>query len=526
MFNYEFPYRSQRMPVFARNVVATSQPLAVQAGISTLQQGGNAVDAAIAMAITLTVVEPVNNGIGGDAFAIVWDGNQLHGINGSGRSPAAWTYDRFAHLQQMPSRGWDSITVPGEVSVWVELSRRFGRLPFGELFTPAIEYAAKGNPVSPKTAQLWRQAVDTFKDFAEFIKTFTIDGRAPQPGEIFRCPQQADTLREIAATAGESFYRGELARKMAACAKAEGGLMTFDDLANHRPEWVEPLAMDYRDVTLHELPPNGQGIAALISLAVLDRFDLHKYPVDSADNLHLQIEATKFGLAAIKQHLADPQFMTEDPSSFLDTSYIASLAEKIDMNRAQFPDLDRGHDGGTVYLTTADASGLMVSFIQSNFQGFGSGIVIPGTGISLQNRGYGFSLEKGHPNQVAGGKRPYHTIIPGFVTQAGRPLLSFGVMGGHFQAQGHVQMMTRIFDYGQNPQAAADAPRWYCLDDGRLAVEPGFTDTALSELARRGHVIVTGLPESSFGGAQLIYKLDDCYLAASDPRKDGGAAGW
>jgi len=523
---WNFPYRSGRMPVMARNIVATSQPLAAQAGIRVLQEGGNAVDAAVAAAIALTVVEPASNGIGGDAFAIVWDGRRTHGINGSGKSPQAWTYERFAHSGKMPERGWDTVTVPGAVSVWASLSGKFGRLPFERLFGPALRYAVDGFPVSPKTAGAWTMAAESLRDFPGFRETFLVQGRAPVAGEIFRCPEQAGTLREIAETKGESFYRGRLAEKIAQCSKNENGLMSLEDLALHKPEWILPLSQNYRDVTLHELPPNGQGLAALIALGILGRFELSRYPVDSADSIHLQIEAMKLAFADMKKHLADPAYMTASPEEFLRPEYLESRAAMIDMRMTKSPVSGIPYDGGTVYLTTADSEGMMVSYIQSNYMGFGSGIVIPGTGISMQNRARGFTLEKGHPNQVDGGKRPYHTIIPGFVTSDGNPILSFGVMGGHMQAQGHVQIMTRVFDYGQNPQVACDAPRWFISEDSKIAIEPGFPQKTLSELSERGHSIITDIPESTFGGAQLILKADSCYIAGSDHRKDGLAVGY
>lgn len=526
MFDWDFPYASQRMPVIARNVVATSQPLAAQAGLRMLLKAGNAIDAAVGTAIALTVVEPTSNGIGSDAFAIIWDGTEFHGINGSGRSPSSWTYEKFAQQEKMPLLGWDSVTVPGAVSVWVELSRRFGRLPFEDLFEPAIHYAADGFPVSPKTASLWGSAPEIYKDFPDFKKTFLPVGGSPEAGEMFKCRDQAKTLEEIAKTSGESFYRGKLAASIAGCSRKQGGSLSLEDLATHKAEWVKPLFEEYRGLSLHELPPNGQGLAALMALGILKHFDLKDYPVDSADSIHLQIEAMKLSFADIKQHLADPEFMSVDCAALLDSDYLSSRAELISMGKAGHPKTGIPHDKGTVYLATADSDGLMVSFIQSNFWAFGSGIVIPGTGISLQNRGYGFTLEHGHPNQVDGGKRPYHTIIPGFATKDGFPIMSFGVMGGHMQPQGHVQMMVRVFDYGQNPQTASDAPRWCLLEDMRVAVEPGFSSSVLDDLSDRGHEIVTGLPEQTFGGAQLIYRMDDHYVAASDHRKDGSAVGF
>jgi len=421
----------------AKNIVATSQPLAVRAGLEIMQRGGNAVDAALAPAITLTVVEPTGCGIGSDAFAIVWDGSKLHGINGSGRSPAAWTYGKFSHLNDMPKTGWDTVTVPGAVSVWTALSERFGKLPFETLFDSAINYAENGFPVSSRIAAQWKTAVESYRDFPEFIKTFTVNGRAPEPGEMFKCPRQAVTLREIAVTKGESFYKGELAKKIAECSLEEGGLMTLEDLANHESEWVDPISVKYRGYELYEIPPNGQGLAALIALGILDNYDLKSFPVDSADSIHLQIEAMKIGFEVVKRYLADPEFMRVDYLDFLKPEFLKKQSSRIKLNRVLIPDGDIPYDKGTVYLTAADENGMMVSFIQSNYMGFGSGIVIPETGIAMQNRGRGFSLEKGHPNQVDGSKRPYHTIIPALVMKGDMPVMSFGVMGGHMQPQGH-----------------------------------------------------------------------------------------
>ena len=524
-FDYSFPYPSQRMPVLARNIVATSEPLAAQAGLRMLLKGGNAVDAAIAAAITLTVVEPTSNGIGSDAFAIVWDGTALHGINASGRSPAALTPGHFAGKSEMNPRGWDAVTVPGAVSAWVALSEKFGSLPFDDLFEPAVEYAGKGYILAPITAQGWAGAKGVFGGFPSFVETFLPDGQAPKAGERVVLPDHAKTLCRIAATKGEAFYRGDIAERIAAHAKATGGLMTVEDLESHHPDWVEPLSIDYHGVSLHEIPPNGQGIAALIMLGILRHKNIRDFPVDSADSLHLQIEAMKLAFADGYRYIADPASMDISPKSLLDPGYLAERARLIDMKKAQDPVYGIPPRGGTVYLTAADAHGMMVSYIQSNFQGFGSGIVIPGTGIAMQNRGYCFTLEKGHPNQVGGRKRPYQTIIPGFVTREGRPLMSFGVMGGPMQPQGHAQMMVRIFDYGQNPQTASDAPRWRVLGGLKVALEKGFDSAVIEELSARGHDIQIDTA-SSFGGAQLIYRLDDGYCAGSDHRKDGQAVGY
>ncbi len=525
-FQWNFPYPSRRMPVLARNVVATSQPLAAQAGLRMLLKGGNAVDAALAAAITLTVVEPTSNGIGSDAFAIIWDGQTLHGLNASGRSPAAWTPERFASRDSMPVHGWDAVTVPGAVSAWVTLSERFGVLPFSELFAPAISYARDGFIVSPVVAGRWQQAVQTYAAFPEFLEAFAPNGRAPKAGERFVFPEQATTLERIAETRGKAFYQGELAEKTATHSKASGGGMTMADLAAHQADWVEVIAHTYRGFTLHEIPPNGQGLTALIMLGILEHWNLQSFPVDSADSLHLQLEAMKLAFADAYRYISDPATMDINYQDLLHPEYLSQRAKCIDLKKAQYPNYGIPPESGTVYLTAADASGMMVSFIQSNYQGFGSGIVVPGTGISLQNRGYGFVLTPGHPNQVGGRKRPFHTIIPAFVTRDGQPLMSFGVMGGSMQPQGHAQMMIRLVDYGQNPQAAADAPRWRVMEHGTILMEPGFRPAVLAELQNRGHQITVSDQFWNFGGAQLIYKLENGYVAASEPRKDGQAVGF
>lgn len=532
-FNYDFPYTSQRMPVMAKNVVATSQPLAAQAGLQMMRMGGNAVDAAIAAAIALTVVEPTSNGIGSDGFCILWDGKALHGLNASGRSPAGWTPEYFSAkypaLSTIPVRGWDSVTVPGAVSQWVELSRKFGKLPFEALFAPAIGYARDGYMVSPITAVSWARQAEMLKEQPDFVRDFTPQGRAPKPGEKWILRGQAETLEAIAASNGESFYNGDLASKIAAHARAGGGALSEADLASHRCDWVGTIHMDYRDVRLHEIPPNGQGLAALLALGMLEHFDLASYPVDSADSVHLQLEAMKLAFADAHRYVADSAFMDIPVASLLDRKYLAERAKLIRRDVANAPAFGIPRHGGTVYLTTADASGMMVSFIQSNYMGFGSGVVVPGTGISMQNRGHGFSLAPGHPNQVAPNKRPFQTIIPGFLTdRQNNPLMSFGVMGGHMQPQGHAQMVIRMIDYQQNPQAASDAPRWIVNADFSIGLEPGFNPQTVEALAKRGHKIAAAEAVNfAFGGAQLIWRSgDDGYVAGSDHRKDGLAVGY
>ncbi len=526
-FTWDFPYASQRMPVLAANVVATSQPLAVQAGVRALQKGGNAVDAILATAIALTVVEPTMNGIGSDAFALVWDGKRLHGLNASGRSPQAWTPERFAGLQSMPRTGWDSVTVPGAVSAWAALSAKFGKLAFAELFASGIDYAERGFLVSPTVARQWQTQGPQLQDQPGFADAFLPGGTAPSAGQVFRFPAQARTLQAIAESRGETFYRGTLAQKIAAASRAQGGAMTEADLAAHEPDWVEPIGQDYGGLRLHEIPPNGQGIAALMMLGILEHFDLADAPVDSADSLHLQIEAMKLAFADAYCYVADPKAMTVLPEQLLDPAYLRQRAALIDRTRAQ----DFGHGvpppSGTVYLTAADASGMMVSYIQSNYSGFGSGVVIPDTGISMQNRGFGFRLEPGHPNQVAPCKRPFHTIIPAFATRDGDALMSFGVMGADMQPQGHAQMVIRVADYRQNPQAAADGPRWKVFSGRQVAVEHALSPQVVAELARRGHEVRhTERWNMEFGSAQLVYRVDGGYVAASDPRRDGQAAGF
>ncbi|ANN65146.1 gamma-glutamyltransferase family protein [Bordetella bronchialis] len=526
---WSFPYTSQRMPVLADNVVSTSQPLAASAGLSMLMRGGNAMDAALATAIALTVVEPCMNGIGGDAFAIVWDGRSLHGLNASGRAPAAWTPERYAHLDSMPFRGWDAVTVPGAVSAWRAASERFGSLPFEDLFEPAIRLARDGYPVSPTVQRQWQAQVPGLIGQPGYAEAFAPHGRAPLPGERFVCPGQADTLEKIARSKGESFYRGELAAAIAAHARNTGGSITEADLAAHRADWVEPIRMKYRDVELVEIGPNGQGIGALMALGMLDTLELGALPVDSAASLHLQLEAMKLAFADMYAYVGDPAAMTDVTAShLLDRDYLARRARLIDPRRAAYPGPGNPHGGGTVYLTAADSKGMMVSFIQSNFKGFGSGVVVPGTGIALHNRGWGFSTRAGHPNQVGPGKRPFHTIIPGFVMRDGQPLMTLGLMGGSMQAQGHAQVLCRLADHGQNPQAASDAPRWRIKDDNRgVAMEWNMPAETLQGLKDLGHD-VTQSPrfDTEFGCAQMALRLESGgYLAASDHRKDGYAVG-
>ena len=483
-FDWEAAYASRRSPLFARQVVATSQPLAAQAGVAMLRAGGNALDAALAAAIALTVVEPCSNGIGSDLFALVWDGRELAGLNASGRAPAAWSAELFGQAAAMPRAGWNTVTIPGAVSGWVALSQRFGKLPFADLFVPAITYARDGYAVSPIIADKWAKAVPILGAVPGFAEHFLPRGRAPAPGERFATPAMAATLETIAVTRGEAFYRGELAAKMVAHAHAHGGVHTLEDFAAHICDWVAPLALTYRGTTVHELPPNGQGIAALMALGILEHFDLSSHRVDSGAVQHLQIEAMKLAFADVYRYVADPRAMT-------------------------------------------DENGMLVSLIQSNYMGFGSGIVVPGTGISLQNRGTGFSLQPGHPNRVGPGKRPFQTIIPGFATRDGKAYASFGVMGGAMQPQGHVQTLVRLLDFRQQPQAALDAPRWKVNAGVSVDLESGMEPAVREGLAARGHQFAS-IPDAymDFGAGQFIVCAEDGYVAGSDPRRDGQAAGF
>ena len=540
-FDWSTGYASQRSPVFARNVVSTSHPLAAQAGLRMLQAGGNAVDAAIATAAVMTIVEPCSNGLGSDAFCILWDGQQLHGLNASGCAPQAWTPEYFrnkygADAATPPKRGWDSVTVPGAVSAWTTLHARFGKLPFADLLAPAIEVAERGFAVPVIIQHKWTNAASLPEITSQpgFAQAFLPKGRAPLVGEQFAFAEAARTLKLIAQTKGEAFYRGEVAAAAEAHAAAYGGAMTAADFAAYRPEWVTPIARNYRGYTLHEIPPNGQGIAALIALGILEKFDIAALPVDGVASQHLQIEAMKLAFADVYAYVAEPRSMRLTVAQMLDDNYLAARAKLIDLSRAQDFGPGHGPQGGTIYLTAADASGMMVSFIQSNYMGFGSGVVVPGYGLSLQNRGHGFNLRSGSDNCVGPGKRPFHTIIPAFLTKAGRPVMSYGVMGGDMQPQGHMQTLVRMLDYKQHPQAACDAPRWRYFG-GIVNNEAGFNPATAQGLRSLGHRVEPFADSyQDYGAGQFIWRLDEGlgdvnvtgYAAASDPRRDGQAAGF
>ena len=533
-FNFNNPYTTTRIPVFARNVVSTSHPLAAQAGLRMLWKGGNAVDAAIAAAAVMTLCEPCSNGLGSDSFAILWDGKKLHGLNSSGPAPAAWNPEYFSRkygdAATPPKRGLDSASVPGAVASWVALSERFGKLPFADLLEPAIDIGERGYLVAVVIQQKWALAAPELGSQPGWAQAFLPRGRAPNVGELFEFKAAARGLRLIAETKGQALYGGEIAQAIEKFSKENGGAMTAKDLAAFKPEWVETISRNYRGHTLHEIPPNGQGIAALIALGIVEKFDLASMPVDSADSTHVQIEAMKLAFADVYRYVAERSAMEVTTEQMLDDGYLASRAKMIDMKRAQEFVPGNPVKGGTIYLTAADESGMMVSFIQSNYMGFGSGCVEPTFGVSLQNRGHGFSLRPG-PNQVAPGKRPFHTIIPAFLTKQGRPVMSFGVMGGNMQPQGHMQTLVRMLDYGQNPQAACDAPRWRFNAGLEINVEHQMDAQLVGELRARGHQMdVIDDNYQDFGAGQFIWLAGDPgregYIAASDSRRDGLAAGF
>ena len=546
-FNHHNPYTSTRIPLFARNVVSTSHPLGAQAGLSMLHKGGNAVDAAIAAAAVMTICEPVSNGLGSDAFCILWDGRALHGLNASGRAPAAWTEAYFRakygpNASTPPKRGFDSVTVPGAVSSWVALSERFGKLPFADLLAPAIDIAERGYCVPPIVQGKWQAPVEELQSQPGFAQAFLPFGRAPAVGELFQFKAAARALRAIAATRGEAFYQGEIAAAIEQFSSQNGGSLKASDFAAHQVEWVKPIAKPYRGFELHEIPPNGQGIAALMALGILEKCDISALAPDGVDAQHLQIEAMKLAFADVYRYVSEGSTMEITVEQMLDDTYLASRAKLIDTKRAQVFNAGTPNDphrrGGTIYLTAADESGMMVSFIQSNYMGFGSGCVEPTFGISLQNRGHGFSLNANSPNVVAPGKRPFHTIIPAFLTQNGLPQMSFGVMGGNMQPQGHLQTLVRMLDYGQNPQVACDAPRWRFNQGLEINVEAAMPSGTVQALSERGHQMeVINDSYQDFGAGQFIWKSAESdskpdsntqigYIAASDARRDGQAVGF
>lgn len=537
-FSQHSPYASQRSATYARRgMVAASQPLASQIGRDMLAQGGNAVDAAIATAAALTVVEPTGCGIGGDAFALVWIAadnqgkGKLHGLDASGKAPASLSAEavrRDGH-ERMPLYGWTPVTVPGIPAAWAELSRRFGKLDFATLLAPAIRLARDGFPVSPVISELWQRGEDTFRQHLDgpatqaWFDTFTPEGQAPRPGQLFRCEAQARTLEALAESHCESFYRGELAQRIDAFSQRTGGYLRGEDLAGYRPDWVEPISVNYRGYDVWEIPPSGQGVVALMALRILEGLEItHR---DDPRTLHHQLEAMKLAFIDGQAHVTQPEFMTHSIESLLSDAYTDTRRALIG-ERALDPTPGKPSAGGTVYLATGDADGNMVSFIQSNYHGFGSGVVIPDTGIAMQNRGHGFSLDPGHDNALAPGKKTYHTIIPGFLSREGVALGPFGVMGGFMQPQGHVQVVMNLVDFGLNPQAALDAPRWQWMGQRRIGLEADFPTHLAREMAARGHDVRMAHDSTGFGRGQVIVRDPDSgvYCGGTEPRTDASIA--
>jgi gamma-glutamyltranspeptidase / glutathione hydrolase len=510
-------------------MVATSQPLASAAGLRILQEGGNAVDAAVAAAATLCVVEPMMVSPGGDLFAMVWDAKrkELRGINASGRSPKAISIDELKRrgINRMPSDGIYTVTVPGVVDGWAKLLERYGTMKLDRVLRPAIEYAERGFPVTDVIASDWQAAL-SYKDEPDFAATFLPHGRPPEPGEIFANKNLAGTLKKIAAGGPDAFYRGEIAAKIVKFAQGKGGFHTLQDFADQTSNWVDPISVNYRGYAVYEMPPNGQGLAALEMLNILEGFDLGKLGHNSAEYLHLLVEAKRLAFIDRARHIADPAFYQAPLDKLLSKEYAAEMRNRIPADRVANPPTaePRGGDD-TVYLTVVDKDHNVVSLIQSIFSAFGSGLVAGDTGIVLHNRGAGFSFDPQSPNRLEGGKRPFHTIIPAMVLKDGKPWLSFGVMGGDMQAQGHVQVLLNIIDFGMDVQRAGEQPRFRDFDSG-LALESAIGADVRKGLEAKGHRLTTS--PGGFGGYQaiMIDPKTGALFGGSDPRKDGCAIGW
>lgn len=529
----KYSYPSRRSVVYGRRgMVCTSQPLAAQAGLDIIKAGGNAIDAAIATAACMTVLEPTANGIGGDAFALVWTKGKLHGLNASGKAPMAISAEKVRELghTEMPQRGWIPVMVPGAPSAWAELSRTFGRLPLTEVLKPAISYAREGYPATPLTAYSWQKAYKQFKEILKddchrgWFETFAPEGNVPNPGSMVQLKDHANTLEKIAETNAEAFYRGELAEKIDAFSRETGGFIRKEDLNAYWCEWVDPIHVNYKGYDVWEIPPNGDGIIALMALNILKGFDYSCR--DCADTFHKQLEAMKLAFADGKQYVADKRYMRVSTDEMLNDAYAAERRALI-TDVAQEPEPGKPNSGGTIYLCTADGEGNMVSYIQSNYMGFGSGVVVPGTGISLQNRGASFSLNDEEANCLGPGKKVFHTIIPAFLTKDGEAVGPFGIMGGPMQPQAHVQVVMNTVDFMMNPQEALDAPRWQWTGGKKILVERTFPYAVTEELVRRGHEITVAAENITFGRGQIIWRNEEGVLCgASEPRADGMVAAW
>jgi len=539
------PFATRSEVIATHGMVATSHPLATQIGLDVLKKGGNAIDAAIAANAALGLMEPVSNGVGGDLFAIVWDAKtkKLYGYNGSGRSPKSLTLQWFEEhdYKAIPPTGPLPVSVPGAVDGWFALHRRFGKLPMRQVLAPTIAYAREGFPVTELIAHYWKLSVPKLGKYPGFTEQFTKDGKAPAKGEIWKNPNLADTLQSIADGGRDAFYKGRIAHVIGDYFKANGGFLSYDDLASHEGEWVEPVSTNYRGVDVWELPPNGQGIAALQMLNILEGYDFSKIPFGSTEHVHLFAEAKKLAFEDRAKFYADPAFAKAPVDWLISKDYAAERRKLISPDKAMKAVEPGTHklDGDTIYMTTADKDGNMVSLIQSNYRGMGSGMAPPGLGFILQDRGEMFVLKDGHANTYAPGKRPFHTIIPAFITKNGAPWISFGVMGGDMQPQGHAEIVMNLIDFGMNLQEAGDAPRIQhegstspeaqaepMQDGGWIDLESGFPYETVRGLMQKGHSV--RFANGPYGGYQAIEwdAKNKVYVGASEGRKDGQAAGY
>ena len=535
MLNYDplyQPFASNRFCVTALNgMVATGSNLASAAGLEVLRKGGNAIDAAVATAAALTVVEPTANGLGSDSFALVYVKDKLYGLNSSGYSPSGITAEQVKQTSSdgtMPKFGWTPVMVPGAVKAWPTLVNRFGKLSLAEDLAPAIAYAEQGYPLSPMLAKMWERSTRLFHErfdgkpeFDQWFKTFTKQGESYHFGEIVKLPNHGRTLRLIAETNGDAFYKGEIAEQLLRQSERDGGYFRREDLSEYESEWVEPIHVNYRGYDVWEIPPNGQGIVALMALNILKEFQFDSW---NAEAVHRQLEAMKIAFADGKHFVTDPKKMTMDYRDLLKPEYGAARAKKI-VDAAGLPTHGTPPKSGTVYLCTADNEGNMVSYIQSNYMGFGSGITLEGYGVTLANRGADFSLQEADANYLEPHKKSYHTIIPGFLTKDGKAVGPFGVMGGYMQPQGHVQVVQNLVDFHLNPQMALDAPRWQWLKEKTVEIEPSFDNAVAQQLASRGHDIQVALNPESFGRGQIIQRLENGVLVGgAESRTDSNIA--
>ncbi len=532
---HTYHYPSRRNVIYGKKgMVASCSPLASQAGLEIIKKGGNAIDAIIATAAALTVVEPGSNGIGGDAFTILTYKGEMFALNSSGFAPELISLEKIkekGYETEMPRYGLDPVTVPGVPAAWAALSKKFGRLPLSEVLEPAALLAEEGYPVSSTVAMAWERTFTIYNEQKEkypllqtWYDTFAPMNKPLKAGELFSSPYHANTLREIGATEAESFYRGALADKISDFSQKNGGYLRKSDLEKFAPEWITPLSTNYRGYDIWELPPNTHGIVALMGLNILEQFELQEK--DSVETYHKQIEAVKLAFIDGLAHIADPVAMKVSVEELLSKEYAKKRSQEIQEQALQ-PEPGKLESSGTVYLAAADEEGNMISYIQSNYTGFGSGVVVPETGISLHNRGAQFSLDEQHPNVLAPGKKPYHTIIPGFITKDGSGIGSFGVMGGPLQPQAHVQVISSLIDFNFNPQDALDAPRWQWVSERTVQVEQSMPQYIIDGLLRKGHLVEISPQTGIFGRGQIIIKQENgVYIGGTEKRADGYIAVW